>query len=1616
MADRNNEEMLSGDILSQLTGSVQRVDHKTDTQNRLLGSIDATLKEIIRDSKDMSSANAINAYGRSGGGFAYRDPRYSAPSRSRYSRGKQDAYGYDADEFGAGIASEIAQSIFQSRGGIKRIFQSVLYNLSGPVKKEFETSVYDILDGIEKSVRDAVNKADKGGRWKTDFTKRLDEAMSTLAQDLGVDVKDIKKGIGRELGKKLLGNSDFKAITDFGRDFAQTQLTYIQNAYKGGKSKATARNMESLSDEERFQKNAASLSEIGADIKKKEEPSSREELYQKGEVEAQKEVQKRDEDAKDRLAKMKKMLGIESLGTVSQPDDDTSNVPYVADSSKKSEASESARKRNNSDNNQNKDEASAIESAKQLSINAENCMITADNIDINVEGLDLESYFGGNEAAPEIRQQSEQQTAQELPDLSEIASEEIARQYPKPNAAPTVMPDILSELSEIGSPEMANEQNSQSAYWRANRQNVTRLENAQNQPENPVYEYGENALTNAGNFRNPNAAPMRPETAEMESISGRKYERSPRTNPLELSEINEEESNKRKKRVAQTESAESTEMPEVKKSIEESPALDGLESVFKMLKGEGETLLKSNKTTSKLFDLIKGGEKGGANLLSGFGQKASGIFEQGKQQYLGELAKGMLPQEMSGLNGIISTLTGGATEAGAALSGVSGVLTALGPEVLVLIAGISLAANALKKSFAPAVEGTKKLLKESEVVVGRFFTSQKNNLETAQKRLLEDVRTIVEEPFNILKKGAEEWYNAWDSNLRTINATQGYTKADLQNLMASFADRLRSEGLTSVVSATDITNSLTKVLSSGLSGEIAEEFAYIATKLNAAVPTQDFFSYADTYASIAANAVRTGMSQTAAIEFANEQLTAFANNVLYASREVAGGFTTGLQNAEALFKQSVQIAQAGRSYNATEISGVLTAVSAITGAIAPDLASAMTDAIYRAAVGGNSTEIVALRSMAGINASNTEFLQALTSNPKRVFVELFKELGKRQNMSEDAYMEVAEGLSGIFGLSADTFARVDFEYLSQAIDSMETASSALEKNMMLLASGETTTNAEQLKIQEINKMILDEGLSYVLDNEAARAIQQHMWDEQIARELQEAEYGVNLQGAALEFIRSIKETVYNILNMLNPLHWAKKVAELVFTAEEGNAIKSDITSVLELGKVGQGNEQSRYNLVTRNQDLNVIPDLVTLLGGESAFAYAESARKLGTNITSLGLNRLNEKWNTDSKFVNSGFSELTPAQSQYGWQSIGKSAAAMAASSQSSNESVTGISDLQNQSEQSLDNADTMYRKNLQSMIDSMEGFIQNNPEANYKDWLDTARSFGIADFESAIADAGLSNAEVQGYFDALQTKLGSIQKKEREDREDSFWKDTGESLTTQNALTTNISGSVGDAVDELKAVSTSMSEVSLQLQRTADALNSLSESSDAIKNDVSEIKSSIGTIKSDINDPGTGIRFNVSEIHSVIRQIDSKFSYYKDEITKTHIPAVKKAISDQTLAVLGNPTSTMSGVIGKLASATDKLGDIYNAINDGVKGLPYIAQELQNFHITVREAYYGESGIVGSMANSNNNNTFNEDVIGYLAQILSIMQNGGTPVVTQLPNSLIGLSGALEGARGGYL
>ena len=688
--------------------------------------------------------------------------------------------------------------------------------------------------------------------------------------------------------------------------------------------------------------------------------------------------------------------------------------------------------------------------------------------------------------------------------------------------------------------------------------------------------------------------------------------------------------------------------------------------------------------------------------------------------------------------------------------------------VTAALVALPLILNALENAMKPAIEGFKKFSEEAKRAANRTHESEDKRAENAQERLRQDVETIVREPFEILKDAAQKVYDVWDTQLRMINQTQGYTKEDLQSLMGSYADRLRREGLTSVVSGADITENLSKVLQSGLSGSVAEEFAYIATILQAAIPSQDFFSYADTYASLAATAIQNGKSETEAIQYANEQLTLFASNILYASRQISGGFTTGLQDAEKLFEQSVRIAQTGRTSNVAGISGVMTSIAAIVGSVAPDLATSMTDLVYQAATGGNSSQIVALRSLAGINASNTEFLRKVATNPQAVFTELFNNLAQMQNMSNDAYMEVAEGLSEVFGVSMDAFARIDFNYLADAISNMSVSNASLSENLDLLKSGESTTSAEQMRMQQINQYMLDEGLAYVMDNQAARAIQQHMWDEQIANELMEATYGVELTGAALEFLKGIKQTVENVLGFLNPFSWIKKATSLVATAVESAGTQSDIAQVLQLGKVGTGNLQDLYNLTTRGRDLNLTPNLVTLMGGVSAYNLASIMRKSQEYLShplSFNSDLLNGMLLSDIKAYDARRTSSGPS-SRYTWGTVGKSTANLLGSVSGTPSGTT----IQAVAQSGTVSAKAASQNKLEKMLseDYIQSFVDKN--MSYEDWAATAKNFGIADLNKAMEEAGYNEQDVRNYFQTMETKAGAEREIQRQSKEETFW------------------------------------------------------------------------------------------------------------------------------------------------------------------------------------------------------------------------------------------------------
>ena len=775
----------------------------------------------------------------------------------------------------------------------------------------------------------------------------------------------------------------------------------------------------------------------------------------------------------------------------------------------------------------------------------------------------------------------------------------------------------------------------------------------------------------------------------------------------------------------------------------------------------------------KMSDLFKQNGQNAAEAAQDVAEGASNVIDFAsklpidKLGSFGEVAEGAI----SGLEGVASSgaasaaATAAASEATAgataAMTGISGAVPIAGAAIV----AAAIAIDKLSEAVGPAISGISELGKSAKAAMNKRAALEGDYAKLARKRLEADANTLIQLSYDIIQQSAEKVVSVFQASLNKITSTQGYTKADVQDLMANYASRLKAEGLSSVVSAADITDNLTRILDQGLSGPVAEEFAYIATKLNSAVPTEDFFSYASTYASVAANAIAEGKSQSEALQIANKQIEEFANNLLYAGRQLAGGFSSGLKNASTLFEDAVKIANTAKSGNAGQLSGVLTSVSAIVGAIAPDVASGLVDAVVSAATGGNSSNITALRSLSGVGASNTAFLKAFAEDPQAIFTNLFNNLAKLQKMSNDNFMEVAEGLSEVFGISADAFARMDFNYLAKSIASMDTTSKSLAENVALLKSGETTTTAEQQRMAQINEYILNEGLSYVLDNEAAMQIQQHMWDEQLAREMQEAEYAVNLQGSALEALQGIATTVENIINILNPLYWGKSIASLVATAVESKAMTADVKQVLQLGNVGRQNAKTLYNLTTVNKDLQLEKSYVELMGGTSAYGAAKGMY----NLTQAN-------WASPSYWISKGVSAVASAyngmthnptptygvSSKYNWGMVGKSALSRNGLTGQYNSGTAYATPMATSTTQSAINI--VAQEKMQKYLNDIAKYD------DYSTWSRDAKKYGISNLSRALEDYGLTENDIKGKFQEQAVQKANEYSAKRREVEDQFW------------------------------------------------------------------------------------------------------------------------------------------------------------------------------------------------------------------------------------------------------
>lgn len=220
----------------------------------------------------------------------------------------------------------------------------------------------------------------------------------------------------------------------------------------------------------------------------------------------------------------------------------------------------------------------------------------------------------------------------------------------------------------------------------------------------------------------------------------------------------------------------------------------------------GEKLIGQVKNT----DLGKQFYSGIKNLKNKSIESLKNTYSEGKSKYFSKSGSSSAVKDLKGkaselikpnvaseastseiVNTAMSAVTTGSVDAGAALAGLSDIAVTLGPYALLLVGGLIALDNAMD-AITPAIQGTKKAFEAAEKAANRYNVSQKENVKLAQKRLEDDIKTMVEAPFTILKNAAQELYDSWDNNLRTINATQGYNKEDLQNLIGNFAERLRT--------------------------------------------------------------------------------------------------------------------------------------------------------------------------------------------------------------------------------------------------------------------------------------------------------------------------------------------------------------------------------------------------------------------------------------------------------------------------------------------------------------------------------------------------------------------------------------------------------------------------------------------------------------------------------------------------------------------------------------------------------------------------------------------------------------------------------------------------------
>ena len=463
-----------------------------------------------------------------------------------------------------------------------------------------------------------------------------------------------------------------------------------------------------------------------------------------------------------------------------------------------------------------------------------------------------------------------------------------------------------------------------------------------------------------------------------------------------------------------------------------------------------------------------------------------------------------------------------------------------------------------------------------DYLVNQGKKSRDEILRAGFDKIEKDVKAMATYSIEIYESASQNIYSAWDKNLSSINATQGYTKQALNTLQDAVAQRLVSEGYGNTIDASKYLDQLSSTLNAHLGGELAEAFAAQNLILQKAVPEVDLSSMAAQFAAIYTNANAEGGN-------GEEEMIEAMNQVAGAAKaleQVTGGNNQFLTQTGSILTKATELVNRADG-NASQISGLATqmmAAEAPLTALAPQL-SGFTTELVDILTNNNDATAVSLRAIMNdidskIGVSSTAFMESFMNDTQGTLSTAFQAIQQfiDNNQNEASRQEFLQAMESVFGISGSKLAQVNFGDVAKQIAQANTATnmSALTKAENLVKEGETTTLEEQLVANTANQLLATNAISSTIDNKLMRKLEANELElEKTVYELQ-ATQSVNLAEESLGFFTNIFDVIRSIIDpfglfdMVNTSidSWASAAidAERYLTVSTMSQIGSDVTS------------------------------------------------------------------------------------------------------------------------------------------------------------------------------------------------------------------------------------------------------------------------------------------------------------------------------------------------------------------------------------------------------------------------------------------------------------------------